>query len=513
MQHPDYDLCVIGGGINGAGIARDAAGRGLSVLLVEAGDLASATSSASTKLVHGGLRYLEYLEFGLVRESLREREALLRIAPHVIRPMEFILPHDKYQRPYAMIRAGLMLYDRLGGRKKLRSSGSVTFHRGSLGDELQDTFIRGVRYYDCWADDSRLVVLNAMDAARKGAEIMTRTTCTKLAQQNKGWRLTLFDSYRREEREVTAAMVVNATGPWVRGMLESAGLAAPQVPRVRLVKGSHIIIPRAFDSEHAWILQQGDKRVVFVIPYENNYTMIGTTEVDYSGDPSQAAISDLETDYLCNAFNSAFKKQIQPKDCLWTFAGVRPLFDDGKDNSSAVSRDYRIYHHSEYTAPLLSIFGGKLTTYRMLAEKTVTKLMDLSGHSTPPWTATEPLPGGNIPDGNLKAFIESQQKRYPWLPDDLVVRYAKLYGTYMDRFLDGSDSLKDLGRHFGDHVYEAEIVYLVRMEWARSVEDILWRRTKLGVHVGEATVRYLETSVPGIVSKEYSKDEDRAARY
>lgn len=501
MTLPDYDLCVIGGGINGAAIARDAAGRGLSVLLIEAGDLASATSSASTKLIHGGLRYLEYYEFGLVRESLHEREILLKAAPHLVRPMEFILPHDPAQRSPFMIRLGLFLYDRLAGRKKLKSSKGVNLHRSAYGAPLQTHMTRGFRYYDCWADDSRLVVLNAMDAARNGAEILTHTACTRMIAGDKGWIVTIRDLGSGTDRDIMAGMVVNATGPWVRGLLAMSNLDVPEVPAIRLVKGSHIIIPKAYDGDHAYILQQPDKRVVFVIPYEKHYTLIGTTEVDFSGDPSQAVISDFEIDYLCMAFNRAFKNQIEKKDILWTYSGVRPLFDDGGENATSVTRDYRIYHHAGYPKPLLSIFGGKLTTHRMLAEKTVTRLLQLSGHSTLPWTKTEILPGGNIPEGDMDKFIDSQMRKYSWLPLDIVRRYARSYGTYMDRFLDGASKMSDLGRHFGDDIYEVEIVYLVKMEWAKTLEDILWRRSKLGVHIQEETMKNLERALPGIVAR------------
>ncbi len=501
MNLPDYDLCVIGGGINGTGIARDAAGRGLSVLLVEAGDLASATSSASTKLIHGGLRYLEYYEFGLVRESLREREALLRAAPHLIRPMEFILPHDPSQRPRWLIRLGLFLYDRLGGRKSLKSSRAVNLQRSTYGTPLQSHLVKGFRYTDCWADDSRLVALNAMDAARNGADIFTRVACIHMQPGEKGWVITLRDIETGIERDVTAGMVANAAGPWVRSLLEMSDLGAPEVPSVRLVKGSHIIVSRAYEGEHAYILQQPDKRVLFVIPYEKYHTLIGTTEIDYTGDPSQAVISDFEIDYLCTGFNRAFRNQIEKKDILWTYSGVRPLFDDGVSNTTSATRDYRIYHHAAYPKPLLSIFGGKLTTYRMLAEKTVTKLLELSGHSTLPWTRGEPLPGGNIPDGDFDKFMSAQVQKYSWLPQDVVRRYARSYGTFMDRFLDGAAKISDLGRHFGDDIYEAEIVYLVKMEWARTPEDILWRRSKLGMHVQQDTLKNLERALPAIVKK------------
>ncbi len=506
MTLPDYDLCIIGGGINGTGIARDAAGRGLSVLLVEAGDLASATSSASTKLIHGGLRYLEYYEFGLVRESLREREILLNIAPHLVRPLEFILPHDRAQRPRWLIRLGLFLYDRLGGRKKLRASKSVNLKKTSYGIPLQPQFTRAFSYYDCRVDDSRLVMVNAMDAARAGAEIRTHTACTRMIPAGQGWSIHLHNLEAGNDYEISAGMVVNAAGPWARGLVDMSGLMAESVPAIRLVKGSHIIIPRAYEGEHAYILQQPDKRIVFVIPYEKNHTMIGTTEVDYTGDPSQAVISDFEIEYLCEAFNRTFKSRIEAGDVLWTYSGVRPLFDDGENSATSVTRDYRIHHHKEFPKPLLSIFGGKLTTYRTLAEKTVTRLLELAGHTTLSWTGSEALPGGNIPQGDFEKFFEAQLRKYSWLSYDIVRRYASAYGTCMDRFLDGASKPEDLGRHYGDNVYEAEIVYLVKMEFAKTVEDILWRRSKLGMHITPETAQAIERALPAIVKKGQAHD-------
>lgn len=505
MTLPDYDLCIIGGGINGTGIARDAAGRGLSVLLVEAGDLASATSSSSTKLIHGGLRYLEHYEFGLVRESLKEREALLQIAPHLIQPIEFVLPHDKAQRPRWLIGLGLFFYDRLARRKKLKSSRRVNLQNTHYGAPLQMHLAKGFRYFDCWADDSRLVALNAMDAARGGAEILTRTACIRMIGGERSWVLTVKDGATGAERDVSAGMVVNAAGPWVRKILDGSNIVAPDIPSIRLVKGSHIIVSKAYEGEHAYILQQPDKRIVFVIPYEKYHTLIGTTEVDFTGDPSQATISEFEIEYLCAAFNRAFKNQIEKKDVLWTYSGVRPLFDDGGPDASAVTRDYRIFHHKDFPKPFLSIFGGKLTTYRALAEKTVTRLLEMSGHTTLPWTKTEPLPGGNIPDANFEKFLDAQMRKYSWLPMDLVKRYARSYGTFMDRFLDGAVKPADLGEHYGENVYEAEIVYLVKMEWAKTLDDILWRRSKLGMHLEPETVRNIDRGLARILTKRIDK--------
>ena len=499
MQACDYDLCVIGGGINGAGIARDAAGRGLRVALLEAGDLACATSSASTKLIHGGLRYLEYYDFKLVRDSLKEREVLLRQAPHIIRPMGFVLPHDAGQRPSWMIRAGLFLYDHLASRKTLHKSYGVDLKTHDFGAPLQDQFKKGFCYADCWAEDARLVILNAMDAAAKGAAILPRISCVGVKPGKNVWRVHTRHTLTGEEKEITAAMVVNAAGPWVRRILEDSNLAAQNVPQIRLVKGSHIIILRAHDGEQAYILQQPDKRIVFVIPYENDFTLIGTTEEAFDGDPMAAEISGDETAYLCRAFNAAFSQQITPDDVVNTYSGVRPLLDDKHEDATAVTRDYCLHMHKELSAPLLSVFGGKLTTYRVLAEQAVNKMLRRAGREGKSWTKNAPLPGGDIKDAHFPAFLAQQIQRYPKLLPELITRYAKAYGTRMAHILKDAQSTGDLGAHFGDHIYEAEIDYLLRHEWAVTAEDILWRRSKLGLHVSRETVQNLENALPDMV--------------
>lgn len=497
MNKTDYDLCVIGGGINGAGIARDAAGRGLSVLLVEARDLGGATSSSSTKLIHGGLRYLEFFEFKLVRDSLRERETLFSIAPHIISPLEFVLPHSPEQRPFWMIRLGLFLYDHLVRRKLLDQSRGVNLNASTLGVPLKSQYSRGFCYADCWVDDSRLVVLNAVDAADKGAKIMTRTKCTKIIPHRDHWEIKIKPEKKKAET-VTASMVVNAAGPWVRNVLEESGLESTvkPLPNIRLVKGSHIIIERSYDGDHAYVTQQSDGRIVFAIPYEHDYTLIGTTEEDFTGDLYDARISDQEMAYLVDAYNSHFQQEITEKDAIWTYSGVRPLFDDGHENSREVSRDFVLHEHLESRAPMISVFGGKLTTYRIVAEKTVQRLLYLDNRYSNPWTAEAPLPGGDIENANFDKFLTQQTHVYPWLPAELLLRYARGYGTRMDRFLEGAKSVEDLGIHYGEQIYEAEIVYLIRYEWARETEDILWRRTKLGVHVGDKTVKTLEKALP-----------------
>ena len=481
-----FDLCIIGGGINGTGIARDAAGRGLSVVLLEARDLAAGTSSASTKLIHGGLRYLEYLEFKLVRESLKEREVLLSMAPFIIRPLEIVLPHERGQRPYWMIRLGLWLYDHLGGRKNLpRSKGFATADH-EFGAPLAHHFKKAFVFADCWADDSRLVVLNAKSAAEKGARIMTHTPCTALQEEGNLWRIESGDKVCK------ARMVVNAAGPWVSRLLAETGLDAPAVPKIRMVKGSHIVVKRRYEGEQAYMLQQRDGRIVFVIPYEGNFTLIGTTEEDYQGDPGQVGISPAEIDYLCQAYSTAFRDSLTEDDLEWAYSGVRPLFDHGTEDAKAVSRDYRIYKHENCTLPLISVFGGKLTTYRKLAENVVNMLC-----KEPAWTAGVKLPGGDF--NHFPSFLERQQAFYPWLPPELCHRYARSYGTCMDKFLKRKTSLTDMGTHYGDYVYEAEIAYMIRYEWARGIEDILWRRSKLGLRINDETLHLLKEALPALL--------------
>lgn len=483
----DYDLCIIGGGIHGAGIARDAQGRGYQTLLVEAQDLAGATSSASTKLAHGGLRYLEQYDFKLVRESLAERAHLLAIAPHLVRPMDFVLPHDAAQRPYWMIRAGLRLYDVLAGKSGIRKSESVEFSTHPYGDPLADYYTRGFSYADCWADDARLVVLNALDAKERGADILTRTAVTKIEPRRirPGWRLSLLDIASGDEFRVTAGAVVNAAGPWVRKILESSQLEGPRTPLVRLIKGSHIIIPHLHTGAQSYLLQQPDGRVVFAIPYEHHYTLVGTTDVPYSDDPAAAQISQDEIDYLLDAVNRAFKGQVTARDIVWSYAGVRALTDDGEAMASKVTRDYRLDWRVINKAPLVSIFGGKLTTYRHLAEEIVNKITRRKAG----WTAAMPLPGGNI-KGSMQHFVDDQAIKYPYLPHDLVWRYARAYGTRMQVFLEGKSALDDLGKDFGFGLYQAEIDYLIHHEFAKTADDILWRRSKMGLHI-DMTARHL----------------------
>ncbi len=483
-----FDLLIVGGGINGAGIARDAAGRGLSVLLVEQNDLASATSSASTKLIHGGLRYLEYYEFRLVRESLIEREVLLRNAPHIIRPLTFVLPHEAALRPAWMIRAGLFLYDHLGGRQRLPASRAVDLRREPAGRPLKPSLTRGFSYADCWVDDARLVALNAVGARERGARILTRTRCIAAQRDGACWTASLESTLTGERRTAAARCLVNATGPWVASFLEGTlGLSHRQ--RLRLVKGSHIVVPRLFEGEHAYILQNSDRRIVFAIPYEGDHTLIGTTDLAYEGDPAKVAISAEEIDYLCRVINDHFVKQIAAGDVVWTYAGVRPLHDDESASASAVSRDYILeLDDAGGAAPLLSAFGGKITTYRKLAEHALEKLRPHFPGSGPAWTHAAPLPGGDIPGPDFEAFLHSAKRRWPWLPREIAHRYAQAYGTRMARVLDDAKGMNDLGPHLGDDLYAREIDYLRAEEWAVTTEDILWRRSKRGLHVAPATV-------------------------
>jgi glycerol-3-phosphate dehydrogenase len=492
-----YDVCVIGGGINGAGIARDAAGRGLRVLLLEQGDLAQATSSASTKLIHGGLRYLETFEFSLVGDALREREVLMAMAPHIIAPLTFILPHARTIRPAWMIRAGLFLYDHLGGRERLPGSKTVSRHRSKELQGLVPGINTAFSYSDCWVDDARLVILNAMDAAARGADIRLRRKCVDLSVHDKIWTACAENIETGRREHFQARMVVNAAGPWVRSFLDQTRLSQNTTPRVRLVQGSHIVVPRLFEGDHAFILQQPDKRIVFAIPYGKNLTLIGTTEVDFTGNPQNAQITEREISYLCAAVNLYFTRKISSSDVVWSFSGVRPLFDDARKDARTVTRDYVLHEEENAGGFLLSVFGGKLTTYRKLAEKVVNRLIDESGGRFPPWTAGVSLPGGDIAEGDMTAFISAQQKKWKERDRKLVERLARSYGTRMDEILSAPP-----GEDFGGGLFESEVRYLVRREWARTAEDILWRRSKLGLVLTELQKDRLAKVLPSYVQEE-----------
>jgi len=491
-----YDLLIVGGGVNGAGIARDAAGRDLSVVLCEQNDLASATSSASSKLIHGGLRYLEYYEFRLVREALAEREVLLAMAPHIIRPMRFVLPHMSHLRPAWLIRLGLLLYDHLGGRKKLAGSAGVDLRNDPVGAPLKPELERGFVYSDCWVDDARLVVLNAMDAAAKGARILTRTRCVTARRVGDAWQATLQDGATGTEETVRARILVNAGGPWV-GQFLAQGVGLNRGKSLRLIKGSHIVVPKLFDGPQAYILQNEDRRIVFVIPYEGRYTLVGTTDVPYDEPPGPVHISEDETRYLCEVTSRHFRTPVTPADVVWSYAGVRPLYDDEAENAAAVTRDYVLDLDEDRSsgigrAPLLSVFGGKITTYRRLAEHAMEKLSGYTAGAGRRWTARTPLPGGDLPGADFEGYLRDFQARRPWLAADLARRYARAYGSLAEPMLHGARSLGDLGQHFGGGLYEREAAYLVEQEFARSADDILWRRSKLGLRLDRAAKTSLE---------------------
>ncbi len=477
----DFDLIVVGGGVNGAGIARDAVGRGLSTLLVEKDDLAQGASSRSGKLVHGGLRYLEYYEFRLVREALIEREVLLKAAPHIIWPMRFVLPHSSEQRPAWLIRMGLFLYDHLGGRKLLPPTRAIDLREGPEGAPLKRDFVRAFEYSDCWVDDARLVVLNALDASRRGARVLTRTALVSARRAGERWNVTLS---RRagDESSARARALVNAAGPWVEDVLRTAG--ANSAKHVRLVKGSHIITRKFWDGEQAYLLQNADKRVIFVNPYENDLALIGTTDVPFSGRAEDVAIDGEEIDYLLDVANRYFAKGPTRADVISAFSGVRPLFDDETDNASAVTRDYVLdLDAPARVAPLLSIFGGKITTYRRLAEQALARLAPFLPSMRPAWTETAPLPGGDLDATDFAAFLQTGRSRYPWLPEDIATGYARRYGTRMHKLLAGAASLDDLGRRFGRGIFEREARFLAAEEWAETADDILERRTKHYLHM------------------------------
>ncbi|AOV95640.1 glycerol-3-phosphate dehydrogenase [Edwardsiella hoshinae] len=475
------DVIVIGGGINGAGIAADAAGRGLSVLMLEARDLACATSSASSKLIHGGLRYLEHYEFRLVSEALAEREVLLKMAPHIAFPLRFRLPHQPHLRPAWMIRAGLFLYDHLGKRTTLPGSRSLRFAADSV---LQPNLTRGFEYSDCWVDDARLVVLNAMAVAEKGGEVRTRTEVTRAWREQGLWVVEARDTLSGECLTWRARGLVNATGPWVKQFFDdSLQLKSPY--GIRLIKGSHIVVPRVHDQPQAYILQNEDQRIVFVIPWLDEFSIIGTTDVEYHGDPRAVAIDDQEIDYLLRVYNRHFQRPLSRQDIVWCYSGVRPLCDDESDAPQAITRDYTLdIHDQNGQAPLLSVFGGKLTTYRKLAEHALEKLRPYYTHCGDAWTKGAVLPGGEM-GCDRDSYAVALQRRHGWLPPALARRYAHTYGARSERVIGVATSLAALGEHFGHGLYEAELRYLMAQEWVVTAEDALWRRTKLGMWLDE----------------------------
>lgn len=482
-----FDICVIGGGINGCGIARDAVGRGYSVCLAEMNDLASGTSSWSTKLIHGGLRYLEHYEFRLVREALRERELLWANAPHIIRPLRFVLPHHAGLRPAWMLRLGLFLYDHLGGRKLLPPARSLDLRQDPAGKPLKPDYVRAFEYSDCWVDDARLVVLNARDAADRGAAIHTRTAVTAARRAGDCWRITLREKDTGRESEIAARLLVNAGGPWADKVLSlSSGGQTDQGHRIRLVQGSHIVVPRLFEHDRCYIFQNNDGRIVFAIPYEGDFTLIGTTDRDYEGDPADAAITREETDYLCAAVSDYFRTPVTPGQVVWSYAGVRPLYDDGASAAQEATRDYVLRRDGGAggSPALVNIFGGKLTTYRRLGEAVLDHVEAVLGARGPAWTRRAALPGGDFPVTGFDDLAARLAGDHPFLAPAHARRLARLYGTAAWDLLEGGEAA--LGTHYGADLYQAELRHLVAREWAATGEDVLWRRTKLGLRLDAA---------------------------
>lgn len=496
------DLLIVGGGINGCGIARDAVGRGFSVMLAEQADLASGTSSWSTKLIHGGLRYLEHYEFRLVREALQEREVLWRMAPHIIWPLRFVLPHHRGLRPAWLLRLGLFLYDHLGGRKLLPATTTLDLTRHPAGEPLKPGFAKGFEYSDCWVMDSRLVVLNARDAADRGATILTRTRVTGLRRTGSEWVATLEDLATGDRKEVTAKMVINAAGPWVDEVLRGA-LGRNNAHNVRLVQGSHIVVRKLYDHDRCYIFQNPDGRIIFAIPYEGEFTLIGTTDRDYTGDPGAVRITDQEIDYLLSAAGEYFKKPLGRADMVWSYSGVRPLFDDGASKAQEATRDYVLkVDGGESEAKLVNVFGGKITTFRRLAESVMEKVEEALGARGPKWTGGAVLPGGDFPVEGYEALATTVAAEHPGVARGTVRRLVRAYGTRARSILGSARSDADLGRDFGGGLTEAEVRHLVDSEWARTAEDILWRRSKLGLTLTPDQAEALSAHLAGLRPRE-----------
>jgi len=492
MSQPQlFDIFVIGGGINGASVARDAVGRGFSVMLAEMNDLASGTSSAATKLVHGGLRYLEHYEFRLVHEALAEREVLWANAPHIIKPLRFVLPHHKGLRPAVVLRAGLAMYDYMGGRKLLPPTKTLNLTQDPTGKPLKPGYRTGFEYSDCWVDDARFVALNARDAADRGAVIRTRTKVTSARRENGHWAIELRSADGASET-VTAKLLVNAAGPWVDHVITGT-MGKNGAHNVRLVKGSHIVVKKLYEHDRCYIFQNADGRIIFAIPYEDDFTLIGTTDQDYEGDPKDVKISDEETDYLCAAASEYFAAPVTRDQIVWTYSGVRPLFDDGASAAQEATRDYVLkVDGSAGEGAAVNVFGGKLTTSRRLAESVLEKIEGVLGKKGAPWTKVSKLPGGDFEPLAFDAEVRRLGLDYPDMPRGLVRRLMRLYGTKARVVLGDAKTVADLGQHFGADLYAAEVVYLVEHEWAVSAEDVLWRRTKVGLRVGPDEVARLE---------------------
>jgi glycerol-3-phosphate dehydrogenase len=487
-----FDIAIIGGGINGCGIARDAAGRGLSVVLCEQGDLAQATSSASTKLFHGGLRYLEFYEFRLVREALIEREVLLRVMPHISWPLRFVLPHHKGLRPAWLLRLGLFIYDHLGGRKILPPTRVLDLAKDTAGKPLKASFARAFEYSDCWVDDARLVVLNARDAVARGAEVLTRTRCEAARRDRDVWELALRDVTTGAASTIRARALINAGGPWVENVIRNCTHEATS-DRIRLVRGSHIVTRKLFDHDRAYIFQQDDGRIVFAIPFQSDFTLIGTTDTDHTGDPGRATCSQEEAEYLCRAVSDYFETPVSVSDVVWTYSGVRPLYDDGASSATQATRDYVLkVEEQPGAAPILNIFGGKITTYRRLAESALAKLGPWFPRMGPKWTAGAALPGGDFPVDGVPALVETLQARHPFLDAAFAKRLVRAYGTEAAELLNGAQSMDALGRHFGWNLTEAEVRWLMDREWARTADDVLWRRSKIGLRLSADQIAALD---------------------
>ncbi len=475
-----YDIFIVGGGINGCGIARDAVGRGYSVALAEMNDLASGTSSWSTKLIHGGLRYLEHYEFRLVREALMEREVLWAAAPHIIQPMRFVLPHHAGMRPAWLLRLGLFLYDHIGGRKKLPATKVLDLRTDAAGEPLKPQFAKAFEYSDCWVNDARLVVLNARDAADRGARIMTHAKVVSARRISGGWQIGVEKDGQIEM--VRARLLVNAAGPWVDAFINQA--LGENGKKVRLVQGSHIVVRKKFNHERAYFFQNDDGRIFFAIPYEGDLTLIGTTDHDWTGDPAKVAISDEEIDYLCAGASEYFREPVQKLDIVWTYSGVRPLYDDGASKAQEATRDYVLKTETAGGgAPLINIFGGKITTYRRLAESVLVEIAKTIGAKAKPWTAGVALPGGDFAVDGFDQLAGEILFQWPFLGAAHATRLARLYGTKAKEILAGTKDAAGLGMLFGADLYEAEVRWLMRREWAQSADDVLWRRTKLGLRL------------------------------
>ncbi|MDH3194962.1 MAG: glycerol-3-phosphate dehydrogenase, partial [Hyphomicrobiales bacterium] len=496
MAEAEYDIAIIGGGINGCGIARDAAGRGYSVLLCEQDDFASGTSSVSTKLIHGGLRYLEFYEFRLVREALVEREVLWAMAPHIIRPLRFILPHHKGLRPAWLLRLGLFIYDHLGGRKRLPGTTTIDLATDPVGTVLRPGYSKAFEYSDCWVDDARLVVLNACDAADRDAVLKTRTRVTSARREGGIWAMAMHDSETGATQNTTASLLVNAAGPWVDKVLddvvaETAGQKAAR--NVRLIKGSHIVVRALFGHEKAYFFQNADGRIIFAIPYERDFTLIGTTDENFAGDPSAVAISDDEIDYLCAAASEYFSQTVKRDSIVWTFSGVRPLFDDGASKAQEVTREYILRTDGDaQSGALINIFGGKITTYRRLAEAAMAMAEDILGERGPKWTSDAKLPGGDFAVDGFDAEVQDLRRSCPVLEDDHARRLVRAYGTRARRITAGVTEKSHWGESFGADLTEREVRYLIDEEWARTAEDVLWRRSKLGLRFSDAETARLD---------------------